>query len=133
MLLFLLLKFTKQFTPSRFGYTGTDTVQAQECDSLVILHEVEKPEVRYINESGWVNPPIKYEEYGWPGHMKTADNERLQAETSIIFDNYLEAHDVFPKDKLFAHPAGVNQFEGDAKLVNEAPRYKFRLFMNTRY
>lgn len=55
MFLFFLLRIIKPYTKSKYGYTGTDTVQAQECDNLIVLEQIPKPTVRYINESGWTS------------------------------------------------------------------------------
>lgn len=119
MFLFFLLRIIKPYTKSKYGYTGTDTVQAQECDNLIVLEQIPKPTVRYINESGWTSRKIQLEEYGWPDHMKTAPDDLLDAETNKINEVYGQAYENFPLNQLFAHPAGVKQFGGDQKMVDK--------------
>lgn len=134
MFAFYIIRLVISYQKSMFGYHGTDTVQSQECDSLFILNEVPKPQnVKFINESGFSNPPIQFEEYPWPGHQRTATDEQLNSEVQEVFSRYCQSSDTLTQEDLYSSPVGVLQFSGDDEMVRNSTRYKFRFFMNTRY
>lgn len=135
MILFYLFQLSISYTKSEFGYTGIDTIQCQESDSLVVLQTLPKPKIKFINESGATDEPIPVNDYGWPGHNKRVSDDAIKNETEWVYANFKR---VWAKDELndsmvYAHPAGVQQFYADASLLETAERVKVRFFMNTRY
>lgn len=128
-----LISSTISYTPSKFGYTGTDTVQAQEQDSIVILNEVPRSKIpKPISEKGYSIPPIEYNQYVWPDHGKTCTSEQLNNETWGIRRDFCKWSATYDENELYYQPVGTRQFYGNENLVNNSKRYKARFFINTR-
>lgn len=133
MIFSLFSLHTKAYTQSEFGFTGTDTVQVQECDSFEIIKVVPKPtNVKHIKEAKIVDPPIPDDAYSWPGHPATATIADMDKERNFIYSHF-EGKTDLTQDQCYYHPAGIKQFYGDEQLINNAPRYKIRVYINTRY
>lgn len=133
MIFSLFSLHTKAYTQSEFGFTGTDTVQVQECDSFEIIKVVPKPtNVKHIKEAKIVDPPIPDDAYLWPGHPATATIADMDKERNFIYSHF-EGKTDLTQDQCYYHPAGIKQFYGDEQLINNAPRYKIRVYINTRY
>lgn len=128
-----LFSFSLSYTKSRYGFVGTDTIQIQNHDSLEILGDIPTPTVRFINESGFSNPPIKEDQYPWPGHPYKCTAQQLFDEDTKINRKFCRCHSTFTQEDSFAHPKGVIQFLGDEEALKNATRHKFRFFINTKY
>lgn len=132
MLCFFVLSAIS-YTPSIFGYTGTDTVQAQETDSIIILNEVPKSkDPKPISAKGYSDPPIEENQYVWPDHGKTCTDQQLNNETSGIQRDFCKWAERVDEEELYYHPAGSKQFFGDDAVINTSTRYKARVFLNSR-
>ncbi|EAY07377.1 Immuno-dominant variable surface antigen-like [Trichomonas vaginalis G3] len=128
-----LLASTISFTPSKFGYPGTDTVQAQETDSIIILNEVPKSmNLKPIRAKNYSNPPIEDDQYVWPSHPYTCPKSILDSETVGIRKDFCKWAESVSEDELYYHPAGSKQFLGDDAVINASKRYKARIFLNSR-
>lgn len=118
----------------KLGFTGTDTVQAQEIDSFEILETVTKPaSVKHIKEAKFTSTVIDDDAYLWPKHDARVSNSVLEEEQNAITSHFCKVDPLLTQDDLYYHPAGTKQFYGDDSLVSNAERYKAKIFIDTRY
>lgn len=127
------------YTPSQFGYPGTDTVMNQEGDSFEVLNpNVGKPSqnIKNIRLSGFAGTTIASDDlYPWSGHNYRATDDQINTEASKSNSQFCKAYQKLDGVQLYYHPAGIKQYTTNAtfiKEIQEAPRISLRMWINSR-
>lgn len=130
------LLFNIFWKKSIFGKYDPDVVQVQDVNGLEILGTVNRPTVKWINQSNWSKTPIAEFDYPWPGHNKNVSQELIDNETTWIYNNFckvVSSPSTLKQVNAYAHPAGLRQVYGEPHDLDNQTRYQATFYANSRY